>query len=274
MPWDRVHDEAEVLEHVLSEELEALIAAKLGNPTIDPHGDPIPSAELELRGEPHAQPGEPCAGRRGEHSCASRTPTRRCCATWPSRVSARRSLQVLERQPFGGPLLVNLTRREHALGGQLASAMRVEVDDGPPLRRRRSMATPEASVSPSLPCRSRFAGRGPPLTAEDAARSLDRSRVHHARGNGKRWWLLWLLVGPGILAMLGENDGPSMIAYASDGAAVRAGVLRAVHPGAVRDGATSARRCACASARSPTAATASWCCSATGRSGAGSAPAI
>jgi len=58
----------------------------------------------------------------------------------------------------------------------------------------------------------------PPLTGEDAARSSDRSRVHHARLGGKRWWLIWLLVGPGILAMLGENDGPSMIAYASDGA--------------------------------------------------------
>jgi Mn2+/Fe2+ NRAMP family transporter len=58
----------------------------------------------------------------------------------------------------------------------------------------------------------------PPLTAEDAARSLDRSRVHSARRQNRRWRLLWLLVGPGILAMLGENDGPSMIAYASDGA--------------------------------------------------------
>jgi Mn2+/Fe2+ NRAMP family transporter len=58
----------------------------------------------------------------------------------------------------------------------------------------------------------------PPLTEEDVARSHDRSRVHHARRRGKRWYLLWLLVGPGILAMLGENDGPSMIAYASDGA--------------------------------------------------------
>ena len=58
----------------------------------------------------------------------------------------------------------------------------------------------------------------PPLTGQDAARSSDRSRVHHARRHGKRWWLLWLLVGPGILAMLGENDGPSMIAYAADGA--------------------------------------------------------
>src|SRR5580692_2526025 len=48
MPWDRVHDEAEILEHVLSEDLEELIAAKLGNPTIDPHGDPIPNADLEL----------------------------------------------------------------------------------------------------------------------------------------------------------------------------------------------------------------------------------
>ncbi|MGP0102335.1 MAG: NRAMP family divalent metal transporter [Solirubrobacteraceae bacterium] len=58
----------------------------------------------------------------------------------------------------------------------------------------------------------------PALTDEDLARSEDRSRVHHARRHRKRWYLLWLLVGPGILAMLGENDGPSMIAYASDGA--------------------------------------------------------
>ena len=47
VPWDRVHDEAEVLEHVLSEELEELIATKLGDPTHDPHGDPIPNANLE-----------------------------------------------------------------------------------------------------------------------------------------------------------------------------------------------------------------------------------
>src|SRR2546429_1448624 len=52
VPWDRVHDEAEVLEHVLSEDLEALIAAKLGDPTHDPHGDPIPSADLVLEEEP------------------------------------------------------------------------------------------------------------------------------------------------------------------------------------------------------------------------------
>ncbi|HZL47867.1 MAG TPA: divalent metal cation transporter, partial [Solirubrobacteraceae bacterium] len=75
------------------------------------------------------------------------------------------------------------------------------------------MSTPEVAASPLL-------GRvgGPQITDEDLARSRDRSRVHHARRHSKRWRLLWLLVGPGILAMLGENDGPSMIAYAADGA--------------------------------------------------------
>jgi Mn2+/Fe2+ NRAMP family transporter len=72
------------------------------------------------------------------------------------------------------------------------------------------MATPEAAASPGLAL--------PLLTEEDTARSWDRARVHRARRHSKRWYLLWLLVGPGILAMLGENDGPSMIAYASDGA--------------------------------------------------------
>ena len=55
LPWDRVHDEAEILEHVLSDELEAVIADKLGHPTVDPHGDPIPSAELEFK-EPATEP--------------------------------------------------------------------------------------------------------------------------------------------------------------------------------------------------------------------------
>src|SRR3954453_17888525 len=48
VPWDRVHDEAEVLEHHISEELEEAIAAKLGTPTRDPQGDPTPTRELVL----------------------------------------------------------------------------------------------------------------------------------------------------------------------------------------------------------------------------------
>src|ERR1700761_1881574 len=52
VPWDRVHEEAEVLEHVLSDELEELIAAKLGDPTHDPHGDPIPTRDLTIEEAP------------------------------------------------------------------------------------------------------------------------------------------------------------------------------------------------------------------------------
>src|SRR3954465_170940 len=48
VPGDGCPDQAEALRHVLSEELEELIAAKLGNPTTDPHGDPIPSVDLVI----------------------------------------------------------------------------------------------------------------------------------------------------------------------------------------------------------------------------------
>ena len=56
------------------------------------------------------------------------------------------------------------------------------------------------------------------LRHEDEDRAADRTRVFEARAGRRRWLLLWLLVGPGILAMLGENDGPSMISYATTGA--------------------------------------------------------
>lgn len=50
--WEEVHEEAERLEHVISERLEARIAEKLGHPTHDPHGDPIPTVDLELPDSP------------------------------------------------------------------------------------------------------------------------------------------------------------------------------------------------------------------------------
>ncbi len=46
--WDEVHDEAEILEHTLSDRLLDAIDAQLGHPTLDPHGDPIPSADLTM----------------------------------------------------------------------------------------------------------------------------------------------------------------------------------------------------------------------------------
>ncbi len=59
------------------------------------------------------------------------------------------------------------------------------------------------------------------VTHEDIDRAHDRARVSAARSGRtlrSRAWLLWLLIGPGILVMLGENDGPSMLSYAATGA--------------------------------------------------------
>ncbi len=65
MPWDKVHAEAERLEHVISEDLEALIAAKLGNPTVDPHGDPIPTVDLVIDERPTLSLNDAEAGAHG-----------------------------------------------------------------------------------------------------------------------------------------------------------------------------------------------------------------
>jgi Mn2+/Fe2+ NRAMP family transporter len=76
------------------------------------------------------------------------------------------------------------------------------------------------------PAVSSSEGRGliDQLTHEDFDRARDRWRVTRARGKGRRWKLfgsfpvLWLLIGPGVLVFLGENDAPSMLSYSATGA--------------------------------------------------------
>jgi DtxR family Mn-dependent transcriptional regulator len=133
MPWDRVHDEAEVLEHVISEDLEQLIAAKLGDPTLDPHGDPIPSAALELH-ELETHPLELLQeGEEGVFVRVSDADPEMLRYLSERGISPGDRLHVRERQPFGGPLLVSFDdgRSEQAIGGRLARAMRVQLDRDP-----------------------------------------------------------------------------------------------------------------------------------------------
>jgi DtxR family Mn-dependent transcriptional regulator len=125
VPWDRVHAEAEVLEHVLSEELEALIAAKLGHPTHDPHGDPIPSADLVITEEETErltalEPGDEATLVRV--SDAEPAMLRYLAERG---IAPGASLEVVDKQPFGGPLFVRFGDATHALGDRLAASMRV-----------------------------------------------------------------------------------------------------------------------------------------------------
>jgi DtxR family Mn-dependent transcriptional regulator len=119
-----------VLEHVLSEQLEEVIAAKLGNPTLDPHGDPIPGPDLVLT-EPATMPLEALEpGARGMFVRVSDAEPAMLRYLAERGIAPGDTFEVLERQPFGGPLFVRFADTIHPLGGELARAMRVELAEG------------------------------------------------------------------------------------------------------------------------------------------------
>jgi DtxR family Mn-dependent transcriptional regulator len=126
MPWDRVHAEAEVLEHVLSNELEEVIAAKLGNPTRDPHGDPIPTPDFEIDEGETRSLAELEPGATGIFVRVSDSDPAMLRYLGERGVAPGAAFEVVDRQPFGGPLFVRFGEDVHPLGGELAQAIRVE----------------------------------------------------------------------------------------------------------------------------------------------------
>ena len=126
MPWDRVHDEAEVLEHYISEDLERLIADKLGNPPLDPHGDPIPTPELAIAVDHTTALDELQAGALATFARVSDSDPRMLRYLDERGIRPGVALRVTDVQPFGGPVFVEVDGKEHALGGELAEKMRVE----------------------------------------------------------------------------------------------------------------------------------------------------
>jgi len=129
VPWDRVHDEAEVLEHVLSEELEELIAAKLGHPTHDPHGDPIPTRELEIDEGPRTALQELEPGVIGVFVRVSDADPSMLRYLADRGIFPGAAFAIVDKQPFDGPVFARFGDSDevHVLGGDLARAMRVEV---------------------------------------------------------------------------------------------------------------------------------------------------
>jgi DtxR family Mn-dependent transcriptional regulator len=122
---DAVHAEADRLEHVLSEELESLIDEKLGYPTHDPHGDPIPDAGLHLERSPLRllDALEP-----GEEAIVKRVPDGDSALL---RYLARltlvpgRRVTMCRAEPFGGPVTVSVDGAEHAISRELAAQIGV-----------------------------------------------------------------------------------------------------------------------------------------------------
>lgn len=127
VPWDRVHEEAEALEHVLSEDLERRIADKLGNPTHDPHGDPIPDAELRLVEPDTTRLADLAPGDGGRFVRVSDADPEMLRYLTSRGLALGAVLEVVDRQPFDGPITVRAGADEHVLGGRLAEAMRIDL---------------------------------------------------------------------------------------------------------------------------------------------------
>ncbi len=126
VPWDRVHEEAEALEHVISDDLRGRIAAKLGHPTHDPHGDPIPDANLLLHEGPTRSLADLETGDRGRFVRVSDADPDMLRYLDGREIALGDEVEVLDRQPFDGPLTVRFGDRSHVLGGALARAMRID----------------------------------------------------------------------------------------------------------------------------------------------------
>jgi len=135
MSLERVHAEADRLEHHISGELEELIAARLGEPSLDPHGDPIPAADLTFPAEDTITLADVQAGQEGE---VARIPDEdaemlRYLSQTARLVPGTRFL-VHENQPFGGPLVLGVGKRRVVLGRALATLLRVRVTPPQPDR--------------------------------------------------------------------------------------------------------------------------------------------
>jgi len=123
--WDEVHDEAERLEHHISEALEARMAAALGDPTVDPHGDPIPRLDGSMANVVEMPlitlaPGELARVQR----VSDRDPERlRYLEALGIRPGV--TIRVLEALPFEGPLRLEISGIEHVIGRPLAAVVQV-----------------------------------------------------------------------------------------------------------------------------------------------------
>lgn len=127
VPWDRVHAEAEVLEHHISEELEERIAAVLGDPRRDPHGDPIPAADLSVETGADRALTELEAGAtaRVVRVSDSDPDTLRFLAR--NEIVPGVEIEVLETQPMRAGLRVRVAGGERFLGFELAQRVRARI---------------------------------------------------------------------------------------------------------------------------------------------------
>ena len=128
--WDRVHAEAERLEHAASDELVDRMAAAIGEPVTDPHGAPIPTREGTVHEAPllplaELPPSTPARMTRVSDEDASLL---RYLAELGLVPGAR--VRVVARAPFNGPVTLDVDGAERVVGADLAGQLLVRVENG------------------------------------------------------------------------------------------------------------------------------------------------
>ncbi|MEC5180734.1 metal-dependent transcriptional regulator [Arthrobacter sp. CG_A4] len=125
--WDEVHDEAELLEHAVSDTFIERMAAKLGNPVRDPHGDPIPAADGSVLMPPAHRMSELDDGHTGRITRISDENPELLRYLAAEEIDLDADVEVLGRKPFGGALVVRIgsggTLREFDLAGEVTAAL-------------------------------------------------------------------------------------------------------------------------------------------------------
>lgn len=117
--WDQVHDEAEKLEHVISEALEDKMAKILGNPTADPHGAPIPSKDGIIEERSLECLSVIDAGQKVQVKQVSDKDPEMLRYLGDIGIFPDVMIDVMEKAPFGGPLLIKVAGKEYNLGERL-----------------------------------------------------------------------------------------------------------------------------------------------------------
>jgi len=125
VPWDRVHDEAEKMEHVISEDLEDRIDLALGHPTVDPHGAPIPSRDgtvtrVDARKLTDVEDGERVTLVEVADRDAGLLRYLGARGLYPGVLAG-----VVRVEPYGGSIVLRVDGEEFAIGRDAAAEIRV-----------------------------------------------------------------------------------------------------------------------------------------------------
>lgn len=119
--WDRVHDEAERLEHAASDELIDRMASAIGEPETDPHGAPIPTREGTLRERSLVALAELDPGAVARVERVSDRNAERLRYLAELGIVPGVTVHVIAREPFGGPIALRVADTPRTIGPELAA---------------------------------------------------------------------------------------------------------------------------------------------------------